>query len=189
MASIARYKDSKYLIAIFRDAQGRQHRRTTRETTRKRALAVAQQFERAAKGGGSASRVRSTFAEFFREHYLEDLQQQSSVRSYIEQFLDSRKNETSARSREVYRLSLEKFLEFLGARADRALDELTRQAAVKTTLRWAGPSESTSAPSEVIPGSVLSPFSGGLRRQRSRTTPHKKSHILNNLAWIDSLPF
>ena len=73
------------------------------------------------------SRVRSTFAEFFREHYLEDLQQQSSVRSYVEQFLDSRKNETSARSREVYRLSLEKFLEFLGARADRALDELTRQ--------------------------------------------------------------
>ena len=127
MASIARYKDSKYLIAIFRDAQGRQHRRTTRETTRKRALAVAQQFERAAKGGGSASRVRSTFAEFFREHYLEDLQQQSSVRSYVEQFLDSRKNETSARSREVYRLSLEKFLELLGARADRALDELTRQ--------------------------------------------------------------
>ena len=26
---------------------------------------------------------------------------------------------------------------------------------------WAKPGESTSAPSEVIPGSVLSPFSGG----------------------------
>jgi hypothetical protein len=37
---------------------------------------------------------------------------------------------------------------------------------------WAKPGESTSAPSEMIPGSVLSPFSGGFRRQRSRTTPH-----------------
>ena len=37
-----------------------------------------------------------------------------------------------------------------------------RKATVETTLRWAGPKpgESTFAPSEVIPGSVLSPFNG-----------------------------
>jgi integrase len=127
MASVIRYEKSRYWVAAFRDASGKQHRRTTRETSRKRALAVAEQFERVAKRQASAARVRKTFSEFYREHYGEDLEQQSSVRSYVQQFLDSRKNETSARSRAVYRLSLEKFLAFLGARADQPLDEVTRQ--------------------------------------------------------------
>ena len=127
MASLIRYQKSQYWVAAFRDASGKQHRRTTRETSRKRALAVAAQFERVARRQASAARVRKTFSEFYREHYGEELQQTSSVRAYVSQFLDSRKNETSTRSREVYRLSLEKFLAFLGARGEQPLDEVTRQ--------------------------------------------------------------
>ena len=36
---------------------------------------------------------------------------------------------------------------------------------------WAKPGESTSAPSEVIPGSVLSPFSGGVNK---RSAPERE---------------
>jgi integrase len=124
MASVVK-QNSRYWVAAFRDASGKQHRRTTRETSRKRALAVAEQFERVAKRQASAARVRATFAEFYREHYQEDLPQ-ASVRSYVEQFLDSRQNETSARSRHIYQLSLNKFLAFLGERSERPLDEITR---------------------------------------------------------------
>ena len=81
MASVVKYQSSRYWVAAFYDASGKAHRRTTRETNKKRALAVAQQYERAAKSKGSAQRVRATFAEFYKEHYGEALPQ-ASVRSF-----------------------------------------------------------------------------------------------------------
>ena len=69
MASIVRSRSSRYWIAAFRDASGKQHRRSTREADKKRARAVAQQYERVAKRQGSPQRVRQVFSEFYREHY------------------------------------------------------------------------------------------------------------------------
>ncbi|MGB7792070.1 MAG: hypothetical protein WBL39_12755, partial [Terrimicrobiaceae bacterium] len=73
MASIVRSRSSRYWIAAFRDASGKQHRRSTREVDKKRALAVAQQYERVAKRQGSPQRVRQVFSEFYREHYGQDI--------------------------------------------------------------------------------------------------------------------
>jgi len=73
MASVIRYPRSKYWFAAFRDSRGRQHRRTTRETDKRRAQRVADQFERIAQRKGNPQRVRQIFAEFYREHYAEDL--------------------------------------------------------------------------------------------------------------------
>ena len=125
MASVVRYPRSKYWFAAFRDAQGIQHRRTTRETNKLRALRVAEQFERVAQRKLSASRVRATFAEFYRAHYKEDLPH-VSVRDYAQRWLASRKTETSALSQNLYRVALEKLLAFLGERANASLDEITR---------------------------------------------------------------
>ncbi len=61
MATVVRQPSCKYWIAAFRDASGRQHRRTTREIDKKRAQAVAEQFERVAKRKGSPQRVRQIF--------------------------------------------------------------------------------------------------------------------------------
>ena len=66
MASVVKQLNSRYWIAAFRDASGRQHRRTTREIDRKRAQAVAEQFARVAKRKGSPQRVRQIFTEFYR---------------------------------------------------------------------------------------------------------------------------
>jgi integrase len=125
MASVIRYQKSRYWVAAFRDASGKQHRRTTRETSRKRALAVAEQFERVAKRQASAARVRKTFSEFYREHYGEALPR-ATVRSFSAQWLASRKAETSAFSHRIYENALGKFLAFLGSQADEGLDEITR---------------------------------------------------------------
>jgi integrase len=125
MASVVKYRKSKYWVAAFRDASGKQHRRTTRETSRKRALAVAEQFERVAKRQASAARVRKTFSEFYQEHYGEALPR-ATVRTYAAQWLASRKTETSAPSHALYGVALDKFLAFLGLQADEGLDEVTR---------------------------------------------------------------
>jgi integrase len=125
MASVVKYPKSKYWIAAFRDASGKQYRRTTRETSRKRALAVAEQFERVVQRQANAARIRKTFSEFYREHYGEALPL-ATVRDYATQWLASRKAETSMVSHQLYATALDKFLAFLGPRADAALDEITR---------------------------------------------------------------
>ena len=108
----------------FRDASGRQHRRTTREVDRKRAQAVAVQFERMAKRKGSPQRVRQILSEFYREHYGHDLPF-ASVRKYASTWLAARKVETAPATHRRYGDTVAKFLSFLGAFADRALEEIT----------------------------------------------------------------
>ncbi len=125
MASVVRHLTSKYWIAAFRDASGRQHRRTTRETDRKRAQAVAEQFERVAKRKGSPQRVRQIFSQFYREHYGEDLPF-ASTRKYALEWLATRKAETSPATHRRYGDAVEKFLSFLGAAADNGLEEVSR---------------------------------------------------------------
>jgi integrase len=125
MASVVRYGNSQYWVAAFRDARGKQHRRTTRETNKKRALAVAEQFEAVAKRHMSAAKVRKTFSEFYRAYYGAELPR-ATVRAFAEQWLASRKVETSPHSLRVYEIAIDKFLAYLGPQADQLLDEITR---------------------------------------------------------------
>jgi integrase len=126
MASIIKYPSGRYWIAAFRDASGRQHRRTTREVEKKRARTVAEQYERLAKRQGSPQRVRRILSDFHREHYGQDLPF-ASLRQYASSWLAVRKAETSPATHRRYGDSIAKFLAFLGAAADRGLDEITRE--------------------------------------------------------------
>jgi integrase len=125
MASVTRQPETRYWIAAFRDAQGKQHRRSTKETIKTRALEVARQYERVAKGRGNRQLVKETFANFYREHYGEDLAF-ASVRGYFESWLAARKAETSSSSYDRYARCVERFLEFLGEDAGKDLNELQR---------------------------------------------------------------
>ena len=62
MAFVLKYPTSRYWIASFYDANGRLRRRSTRETNRNRALEVARNYEKAAKGIGSPQRVRQVLS-------------------------------------------------------------------------------------------------------------------------------
>ena len=132
MASVVKQPSCKYWIAAFRDASGRQHRRTTREIDRKRAQAVAEQFERVAQRKGNPQRVRQIFAEFYRDHYGQELPV-SSVQDFTHGWLVARKAETSPSTFRRYEDAVERFINFLGAHATRGLDEITK--AQITTFR------------------------------------------------------
>ena len=125
MASLIRKPTSKYLIAAFRDSEGKQHRRSTKETDRKRAQAAADQLERAAQAKGNLARLRRNFAEFCRDHFGSDAST-LSVADYAQQWLERRKIETSLATHRRYQNGIDKWLEFLGLNAERGLEEITQ---------------------------------------------------------------
>ena len=124
MASLIRQPRSKYWTAAFRDLEGKQRRRSTCETNRKRAQAVADQLERAAQSKGNLARLRRNFAEFCREHFGSEAPT-LSVREYAQQWLDRRRVETSHGTQRRYRNAIDNWLEFLGPNADRGIEEIT----------------------------------------------------------------
>jgi integrase len=125
MSSLIRQPTSKYWTAAFRDSEGKQHRRSTKETDKKRAQAVADQLERAAQGKGeNLARLRRNFAEFCREHFRSETPT-LSVRDHAQQWLDRRKVETAFATHRRYRNAIDKWLEFLGPYADRGIEEIT----------------------------------------------------------------
>ena len=124
MSSLVK-QSSRYWIAAFRDASGRQYRRTTRETNRTRAQAVAEQYERAAKAKGNSQRVRKILSEFLRDHYGEELPF-ATARDFLGQWLAARKTETSPATFRRYEEVTAKFLIFLGPKAQAPLEEVTK---------------------------------------------------------------
>jgi integrase len=125
MAFVLKYPTSRYWIASFYGADGRLHRRSTRETNRNRALEVARIYEKAAKGAGSPQHVRQVVSELLREHSRSELPT-ASVRDYGKQWLEPRRAETAPATFRRYRDAVQSFLTYLGARAARGLDEITR---------------------------------------------------------------
>jgi len=125
MASLIKQANCRYWIAAFRDASGKQHRCSTRETVRTRALAVAHQYERAAKGEGNRVHVREAFTRFYREHYGTDIAL-STTRAYFGRWLAGRKAEIAHTSYARYERTVSRFLDSLGYGADQDLNELTK---------------------------------------------------------------
>jgi integrase len=125
MATVIKQPGSKYWIAAFRDATGKQHRRSTGEVLKFRALEVAKQFERVSKGKGNRHKVRNTFADFYREHFGIDLPF-ASARTYCQNWLTARKAETSAATYARYERTIQRFLDSLGEHAEKDLNEVTK---------------------------------------------------------------
>ena len=126
MAYVIKYRTSRYWIAAFRDSNGKQYRRSTRETNRARAQCVALIYERAAKAKGSPQRVRKVISGLLAEHFEEGLPS-TTVREFFNQWLDARRGETSPATYRRYRDAAERFLEFLGSKAETDLDEIQKK--------------------------------------------------------------
>jgi transcription initiation factor TFIIIB Brf1 subunit/transcription initiation factor TFIIB len=71
MASLIRKPRSKFWFACFRDANGRQRRKSTKTSDRKKAIKIAEQYEQVAQRKMPARAVRETLAELYREIYNE----------------------------------------------------------------------------------------------------------------------
>jgi len=117
MASIIKKPNSKYWFACFRDIIGRQHRRSTKETNRKKALEIARHYEMVAQRKLKPQKVRETLSELYREIYGGTVPD-ASVNEYAKSWLDIKEAERKPRTFESYGKSIEKFLEFLGHDAE-----------------------------------------------------------------------
>jgi hypothetical protein len=67
MASLARYPNSPFWIACFRDHTGRQCRRSTHERNERRAQRIADLMGQVAKRKLNALRIREAVNEIYRE--------------------------------------------------------------------------------------------------------------------------
>src|SRR5260221_4028939 len=129
MASILRKPTSKFWFAAFRDATGRQHRKSTGTIDKAKANRIAAQYETVAQRKGNPQKVRETFANLYKEFYGEDLPS-ATVRGFIDRWLKDRKRETSDATHSIYEKTAERFLAFLNGDADRELGSVTKSRIV-----------------------------------------------------------
>jgi integrase len=125
VASLTRKPRSKYWFACFRDVNGKQRRRSTRQTDRKKALKVAEQFEQVGRRKLAPRTIRESLAELYREIYGETLPV-ATVRKFVADWLQTKEPEVSVGTLAFYKKSIAKFLEFLGTAADLDLASMTR---------------------------------------------------------------
>ena len=129
MASVWRHPESQYWTACFRDQNGRQRRISTKETIQKKALQIAEEFERATKTKRTLKQVEKVLDRLHEEVSGQRVVR-TTFRKYLGDWLTTKKAEIAASTMDFYQGSLGKFLQFLGQRADEPMGEITKQDVV-----------------------------------------------------------
>src|SRR5262245_61769107 len=101
MASLTRKPRSKFWFACFRDASGKQRRKSTQETNHKKAMKIAEQYEQIAQRKLPVRVVRETIVALAREAYG-DVLPAATIRSFTEGWLKAKKLEVGARTLVFY---------------------------------------------------------------------------------------
>jgi integrase len=127
MASIQRRRGSEIWTAFFRDENGQQHCRSTETTERKLAQRVADQFEAAAQKRRTLAQLQRVLAEMHELVNGEPVNSRLSVRAFISEWLELRAPEIAMPTSDFYKSSAEKFISFLGERADAPLASVTKR--------------------------------------------------------------
>src|SRR5260370_42389602 len=123
MASVTKKLRSKYWFACFRDLHGKQHRRSTEQTDRKKALEIARHYELVAQRRLKPQKVRETLADLYRQIYGESVPT-ATVRHFVTNWLTVKEHEVARASIVAYHKSAEKFIAYLGPRADFDITEI-----------------------------------------------------------------
>jgi integrase len=130
MASLLKNRDCQYWVACFRDATGKQCRRTTRETNRKKAQAIANQYQAIAQGKVTQRGAREIMAELYRKQFGAEVPT-TTVESYVDAWLKMKAPELSGTTLKNYQFALTTFLEFLGESAKADIVSVTRRHLVE----------------------------------------------------------
>jgi integrase len=125
MASIHRKKRSPYWQGYWRDANGKPHYRSTKQTTRKEARRVVELWELAAKRKKNAAHVRSVFAAIYRDAYGAEMPT-TTLRQYSTRWLEEKHAESSLATHRAYQTTVSDFLAFLGRKADMDIAAISR---------------------------------------------------------------
>jgi hypothetical protein len=130
MASIIRRRGSAIWTAFFRDHNGRQHCISTKETDKRLAMAIANEWEKAAWKKRS---MRQTQRVIDRLHELTSGERiaRLSVKQFSEAWLATKQPETAHSTKAFYGHAINKFLRFLGPRAELPITEITKEHLVE----------------------------------------------------------
>lgn len=118
MASLRKKPNSIYWVACFTDSDGVQRQRSTKETDRGKALAMAQKFEAAYTMKLTEAQARKVVSDIYEQIHGEQLYH-ATVRNFFTDWIAGKKNELSSGSHKRYQNAVDKLLTFLGERADR----------------------------------------------------------------------
>lgn len=139
MASVTRNPRTKFWQIHYRDAAGRQHKRSSKiehspsaATPKERAALAAEnkraaqhladELERAERGNPTEAQLRRMFAELS-ERLVGARITAPACRAYLEQWLDER--QLTPASRQRYAKPIAAFLESMGKRAEQPIDSVT----------------------------------------------------------------
>jgi integrase len=125
MASLWQHPHSRFWIACFRDANGRQRRLSTKETNRRLALKIAEAYERTSRQLRTRAQVRRTIERLHEEIGGEPISS-VSLRVFATSWLATKRLEIGKRTYDFYAGSVAKLLAHLGAKADHPIDQITK---------------------------------------------------------------
>jgi integrase len=130
MAFVFKNRNTKYWLAGFRDSTGKRRNRSTKllavEKTKRQAERIAVEYEAAANRSRTALQVRRTIVDLHKELTGRDIPS-VSISSQVQLWLKSKKSSVSFNTTAFYEGATEKFIGYLGSRADDDLDTITRE--------------------------------------------------------------
>ena len=115
MASLRKKPKSKYWYACFQLPDGSRVQRSTKETDRKEAQKIANDYERAATAKTTETQARRVIQEIYERVTGRDLPSQT-VASFLDSWLEIKNVELAPSSRETYKAVVADFKNYLGER-------------------------------------------------------------------------
>jgi integrase len=125
MATVWRHPESRYWTACFRDSSGKQRRVSTKETDRKKALRIAEEYEKAVRTRRTLRQTQNVLARLHEEVSGEAVSKKS-LRAYVAEWLAAKAPEIDVRTYDSYSGGLSQLLGYLGPRADAPIGDLTK---------------------------------------------------------------
>jgi integrase len=126
MASVIKQPGTQYYIACFRDHLKRQRRKTTRETNRKRAQKIADQYEAIARRSVPPKIAREWMAQLYFEAYGLEAPTKT-FKEFTNIWMETKRVEVSARTLSHYETYLARLINFLGELAGKEIIAISRQ--------------------------------------------------------------
>jgi integrase len=129
MASVHQRPRSPYWHASYLGPDGRWILRSTKQEDRQSALALAMEFERAAKlarrGDLTEAQAREVLKDIMKRADMGETLQGVSIKTHFDSWLESKRQRKSEGTAERYGVAVADFLETLGKRASKPLTSLT----------------------------------------------------------------
>ena len=119
MASLHRRPRSKFWHAAWRDATGKLHLRSTKETSRQKAFEIARGWEHVERNASNEAQVRKVMSEILERNTGQPLRT-PTVREWFTEWLQGKAEETNRR----YAGIADAFFDYVGQRADRPIKDV-----------------------------------------------------------------